>query len=151
MCVSELLKMWGRSIIRYYDGLQKHRTGMLTLRGMTKFWSGLRETRRSSQALFPGKGRRFKSGQPHHKLHISFKPCIAALWEFRLVVWLGVVENKLITFSYCWLWLVIRRAWFRRTVVSSRFLQTPMGRWNILTQAAGEVADSKKRVAVRPN
>jgi hypothetical protein len=34
---------------------------------MTKFWSGLRETRRNGQALFPGKGRRFKSGQPHHK------------------------------------------------------------------------------------
>jgi hypothetical protein len=35
---------------------------------MTKFWSGLRETRRDRQALFPGKGRRFKSGQPHHLL-----------------------------------------------------------------------------------
>jgi hypothetical protein len=35
---------------------------------MTKFWSGLRETRRNGQALFPGKGRRFKSGQPHHIL-----------------------------------------------------------------------------------
>jgi hypothetical protein len=34
---------------------------------MTKFWSGLRETRRDRQALFPGKGRRFKSGQPHHQ------------------------------------------------------------------------------------
>jgi hypothetical protein len=33
---------------------------------MTKFWSGLRETRRDRHALFPGKGRRFKSGQPHH-------------------------------------------------------------------------------------
>jgi hypothetical protein len=35
---------------------------------MTKFWSGLRETRRDRQALFPGKGRRFKSGQPHHPI-----------------------------------------------------------------------------------
>jgi hypothetical protein len=47
-------------------GSRKQATGLLTsLRGMKKFWSGLRETRRSNQALFPGKGRRFKSGQPH--------------------------------------------------------------------------------------
>ena len=49
-------------------GSRKQATGLLTsLRGMKKFWSGLRETRRSSQALFPGKGRRFKSGQPHQQ------------------------------------------------------------------------------------
>jgi hypothetical protein len=55
---------------------------------MTKFWSGLRETRRSSQALFPGKGRRFKSGQPHHKLR-------------------ALVKKKLVTLGYCLLLLVI--------------------------------------------
>jgi hypothetical protein len=48
-------------------GSRKQATGLLTRSGMTKFWSGLRETRRNGQALFPGKGRRFKSGQPHHK------------------------------------------------------------------------------------
>jgi hypothetical protein len=49
-------------------GSRKQATGLLTsLRGMTKFWSGLRETRRDRQVLFPGKGRRFKSGQPHHQ------------------------------------------------------------------------------------
>jgi hypothetical protein len=35
---------------------------------MKKFWSGHRETRRSSQALFPGKGRRFKSDRPHQDI-----------------------------------------------------------------------------------
>jgi hypothetical protein len=64
-------------------GSRKQATGLLTsLRGMKKFWSGLRETRRSSQALFPGKGRRFKSGQPH-------QPCCQQ----------GLLSNRLESFG----------------------------------------------------
>jgi hypothetical protein len=58
---------------------------------MTKFWSGLRETRRDRQALFPGKGRRFKSGQPHHLAFVLLK-------------------SKLVTFSCFWLLKVVGNA-----------------------------------------
>ena len=44
----------GSSIARYYDGLQKHhRMGMLTLRGMTKFWSCRYPLVRGSNPLCP--------------------------------------------------------------------------------------------------
>jgi len=43
-------------------------------RGITKFWSGLRETLRNGEALIPGKGRRFKSSQLHHLLGSEVPP-----------------------------------------------------------------------------
>jgi hypothetical protein len=48
------VNVWGSSIARYYDGLQKHhRMGMLTLRGMTKFWSCRYPLVRGSNPLCP--------------------------------------------------------------------------------------------------
>jgi hypothetical protein len=61
---------------------------------MTKFWSGHRETRRSSQALFPGKGRRFKSGQPH-----------------QTSVWLSVFDN-LVVVGCAWSFQVLFTIFF---------------------------------------
>jgi hypothetical protein len=48
-------------------GSRRQATGLLTRFGDDEVLERSRETRRSSQALFPGKGRRFKSGQPHHQ------------------------------------------------------------------------------------
>jgi hypothetical protein len=77
----------GCSLDRYDDGLQKATNGFADhARGMKKFWSGHRETRRNSQALSPGKGRRFKSGQPHQK------PCSTTI---NAVFCVSVKLNKL--------------------------------------------------------
>jgi len=50
-------------------GSRRQMTGLLTHGGMKKFWS-FEETRRRKAhvkaSLAPGKGRRFKSDQPHH-------------------------------------------------------------------------------------
>ncbi len=51
---------------RYDDGLQKQATGLLTVRDDEVLERSLEKPVRNSLALFLGKGRRFKSGRPHH-------------------------------------------------------------------------------------
>jgi hypothetical protein len=57
---------WGRSLGRYDDGLQKVANGFADLKRDEEVLElSEKPVGAAPKALFPGKGRRFKSGRPH--------------------------------------------------------------------------------------